>query len=175
MGWDESKRKELIRSKNLAALVQQADRKHSSLSTKCFFVSSSLNARFLAPPSFTLFGRWHWDTGPEEIPLRHVTSTSNSTCSLAFFLSFLAGMTLSLWFILDQTEVENEVGVISYSTVFYSSMDGFYRSSGGYQLLNQPYFILPYRRMIDGSRIKGSSWYGCRSARCPVCLYEPNK
>lgn len=35
----------------LAALVQQADRKHSSLSTKCFFVSSSLNARFLAPPS----------------------------------------------------------------------------------------------------------------------------
>ena len=61
------------------------------------------------------------------------------------------------------------------STVFYSSMDGFYRSSGGYQLLNQPDFLLPYRRMIDGSRIKGSSWYGCRSARCPVCLYEPNK
>ena len=26
------------------------------------------------------------------------------------------------------------------STVFYSSMDGFYRSSGGYQLLNQPDF-----------------------------------
>src|SRR6266498_5120805 len=47
------------------------------------------------------------------------------------------------------------------STVFYSSVDGFYRSSGGYQLLNQPDFLLPYRRMIDGSRIKGSSWYGC--------------
>lgn len=111
------------------------------------------------------FSEWYGSlTNGGNVPFHSLCADSKS---LLFFFNPLRGG--SIFFLLVF------LFLALMSTVFYSSMDGFYRSSGGYQLLNQPDFILPYRRMIDGSRIKGSSWYGCRSARCPVCLYEPNK